>query len=117
MRRRCPKGRLLFPWALSLFFSFAAMGQTAPKVTGTVLTEQGEPLTGVTVTETGTHNAVTTNSKGVFTIAVKQVPVQLTISYIGYQTRNVSGTKDFNVVLAANKASMSDVVVTGYQSQ
>lgn len=93
------------------------MGQTAPKVTGTVLTEQGEPLTGVTVTETGTHNAVTTNSKGVFTIAVKQVPVQLTISYIGYQTRNVSGTKDFNVVLAANKASMSDVVVTGYQSQ
>src|SRR6202012_2934321 len=99
MRRRCPTGILLFPWAFSLFFSFAAMGQTAPKITGIVRTEQGELLQGVTVLETGTHNAVTTNSRGVFSITVKKVPTRLTVSFVGYQAQSMEAKGDMNIVL------------------
>jgi TonB-linked SusC/RagA family outer membrane protein len=87
------------------------------KVTGTVRTESGEALMGVTVMETGTHNVVTTNSKGVFTIGVGHVPATLTISYVGYQTREVKSSGDMNIILIAGKSNMSDVVVVGYQSQ
>lgn len=87
------------------------------KVTGTVRTEQGEALTGVTITETGTHNVTTTNGKGFFSINVGHTPANLTITYVGYQTREVKGSGDLNITLIAGKSSMSDVVVVGYQTQ
>ncbi|TDW96050.1 SusC/RagA family TonB-linked outer membrane protein [Dinghuibacter silviterrae] len=93
------------------------LAQQPSAVTGTVRTDAGDALQGVTVTETGTRNAVTTNSKGVFTITVGHLPASLTITYVGYQTRVVKGSGDLNIIMTASKSSMSDVVVVGYQSQ
>ena len=85
------------------------------KVTGKITNESGEGLSGVSVTLKGTSNGTTTDNDGNFTITVPQDGI-LVISYIGYQSQqvSVSNASVHNVkLLAANKV-MDEVVVIGY---
>lgn len=54
---------------------------------GTVTDAQNNPLPGATITETGTKNSVQTNKDGTFQLKTSQPKGKLTISYLGYQTK------------------------------
>lgn len=80
-------------------------------VHGSVKDIDGLFLSGTTITEKGTRNAVIADQNGSFIITVKN-GATLTISFVGYESQDmiVNGT-DMNVVLTRN-ATLSEVVVT-----
>src|SRR5688572_30021055 len=119
-------------WLLiTLAFQISAFGQdNTGTVTGTVISENGSMLPGVTVAASNvndrseTYNAIT-NEKGVFVLNRLKVGslYNFTISYIGYETAMVnrfSVKEKSNSILV--KLNLSDqpldqVVVIGYGTQ
>ncbi len=92
------------------------LSEVALPITGKLVDEKGDPLAGVSVTEKGTTNGVTTNGEGVFTINVKNENAVLVVSMVGYQQKEVL-IKDGNyavIQLLPSNQSMEDVVVIGY---
>lgn len=105
---------------LVLFTGLQQAKAQATFVKGVVLSEQREPLSGVTITETGTNNALSSDVKGRFTISVKKMPVSLTFSFQGYiaQTINVrQAGESLEVMLETETKRLEDVVVIGYGVQ
>ena len=87
------------------------MAQGVP-ISGTVLSEDGTPLPGVTVTLVGTDRATVTDTKGAFTIAAKEGAL-LEFSYVGYSKQRVKGAAGMQVRLSlGDNGQMQDVVVT-----
>ncbi|ANH83051.1 hypothetical protein A8C56_20530 [Niabella ginsenosidivorans] len=89
-------------------------------VKGVVVSEQQEPLIGVTVTESGATNGVTTNANGQFSIILKKIPADLVFSSSGFTTKTItvnSQEKELEVVLTADSKQLDDVVVIGYGTQ
>jgi TonB-linked SusC/RagA family outer membrane protein len=86
------------------------------KVKGKVVDEAGLPLPGVTVTEKGTKNTVMTDPNGEFIIDVNNNSAILVISYIGYQSKEVSATSASaaSIALVASQENLNEVVVTAY---
>src|ERR1700743_1416363 len=81
-------------------------------ITGTVLSDDGTPLTGVTVAVSGTKRAAVTNDKGEFTIRTKEGSTLL-FTYIGYTGQKVKATTGMVIRLSAGGSSeMGGVVVT-----
>ena len=91
--------------------------QSSVTVKGTVTSQTGEPLIGVSVLVKGSSKGVNTAPDGSFQI---QVPANSTIllSYVGYISKEVKvGTTDANhlsIELLANKNAMDQIVVVGY---
>ncbi len=85
-------------------------------VKGLVTDPTGEPLIGASVVEKGTQNAVTTNIDGDFAITVKN-GATLTISYIGYKTKEVAAAPSLTIILEEDKELLDEVVVVGYGVQ
>lgn len=77
-----------------------------------------DPLIGVTVLENGTNNGTITGIDGDFSISVKPNAV-LKVSYIGYETQEVSlnGKTSVDVFLGEDSKVLDEVVVVGYGSQ
>jgi len=90
----------------------------ARRITGTVKDAKGNPLIGVTVKIKGTQNGTTTDVRGRFSIEVPD-HATLEISYVGYDTKNVSytGQSELNIVLYPGVAQLNDIVVVGYGVQ
>ncbi|MES1250194.1 MAG: carboxypeptidase-like regulatory domain-containing protein, partial [Chitinophaga rupis] len=88
-------------------------------VHGTILNSRGQPLSGVSVLEKGTHNGVNTHEKGEFFITVKDNNAVLVISSIGYlaQEYKVSGDAPVSISLVEDFSKLNDVVVVGYGTQ
>src|SRR5436190_9711557 len=81
-------------------------------ISGTVLSDDGVPLAGVTVTVTGTTRATVTDSKGKFTINAN-AGATLEFSYIGYSTQTIAASTGMEVRLSKGESvQMADVVVT-----
>lgn len=84
-------------------------------VTGTVLDEKGEPVTGATVVLKNTSTGVSTNADGNFSINVEGVskPV-LKISFIGCKPREVKATPGtpMTIKLEGSGVNLDEVVVT-----
>ncbi|HEY3369523.1 MAG TPA: TonB-dependent receptor [Prolixibacteraceae bacterium] len=93
-----------------------AIGQQ-PKVSGTVVDQNSQPLFGVTVAEKGTTNGTITDADGKFTLSVAEGRT-LSFSMIGFTTQEiiVSGTAPIHVVLAEKLVSIEEVVIVGYGS-
>ena len=88
---------------------------TVKPITGTVKDEEGNPLTSVSVTVSGTKTGTTTDRNGKFTInAARAATIQ--ISLINYKTVALYvGNKDnYDIVLAKNIRQLDNVVVVGY---
>jgi TonB-linked SusC/RagA family outer membrane protein len=85
------------------------------KVTGKVTGENGEPLSGVSVSVKGTAVGTTTDNTGSFTLTVPEKGT-LVISYIGYQSQEVKVNSQpvIAVKLVASNKVMDEVVVIGY---
>ncbi len=87
------------------------------QVSGTVTDPDGKPVAGASVIVDGTSNGTTTSSGGKFVIAAPE-DATLTISFIGYQPRQVAvaGKTVLDITLAEDSQSIDDVVVVGYGS-
>ncbi|MDU0371067.1 TonB-dependent receptor [Hymenobacter endophyticus] len=76
----------------------------------------GEGLPGVTVLVKGTTTGVSTNSDGSFTLNVPAGATTLSVSSVGFITQEVQlgNETSFNIGIAADTKTLSEVVVTGY---
>ena len=85
------------------------------RVTGKVTGENGEALSGATVTVKGTAIGTSTDNNGNFTITAPQNGT-LVISSIGFEPQQVAINNQsvINVKLAASKRALDEVVVIGY---
>ena len=109
--------RLLSIMLSMLLISSIALAQQKITVTGTVLDVQGLPLTGATVMEKGTNNAVVADFDGRFTITVSSPDAVLQFAFIGFRriekpasTVNVSSP----VIMEEDNLFLDEVVVIGY---
>ncbi len=130
MNQNCTKWRKpVGVVALSLSMAFAVGTIGAPQmqaaqapvavaapvqtVSGTVLSNENEPLIGVTVTEKGTNNVAVTDTNGHYSIKVANGST-LVFAYVGFTTQDVKvNGSTLNVVLQEN-TTLSEVVVIGY---
>jgi len=81
-------------------------------ITGKVMAADGSPIAGVSVTVKGFKRGTSTNANGVFTIDAKKGDI-LILSYIGYQTREVTVSDDnLQITLQAGNQQLNEVVVT-----
>lgn len=88
-------------------------------VSGQVLDESNAPLPGVNIVVKGTTSGTTTDSDGRFNLSIPGGNTVLVFSFIGYVTQEVSvGNQSvLNVSMAADVATLSEVVVVGYGEQ
>lgn len=93
--------------------SLAAFGQ-ARKITGTVTDSTATPLPGVSISVKGAKASAVTDASGVFKITVSSSKDVLTISSLGFETKEVTvGSSDvITVSLKSATAGLNDVVVT-----
>ncbi len=89
------------------------------QIKGRVLTPDQEPLVGATVQVPGTQNATLTSTDGSFQLTLSSGSKILRISYIGYETQEVTLTSQTNltVQLQPDSKVLNDVVITGYSTQ
>lgn len=88
-------------------------------VSGTVSSEDDEPMPGVNVLEKGTTNGTTTDAEGKYSLSVRDGEAVLVFSFIGYVTQEVAlnGRSGINITLAQDVRSLEEVVVVGYGEQ
>lgn len=101
-----------------LLIAGSATGATAQQrqVTGTVTGADQAPVSGATVTITGTRRGVQTDAGGRFTIAVPAGDASLTVSRLGFSSRVVAvpaGQSNVDVRLQSDILNLEALVVTG----
>lgn len=91
----------------------------AINVEGEVVDDEGEPLIGVNVQVKGTTQGTATDFDGRFTLENIDEDAVLIISYIGYQTQEISveGRSDLQIVMTSDSQLLDEVVVVGYGTQ
>lgn len=85
-------------------------------ITGQVLDEEGNPLTGVSVIVKGSKNGTTTDLEGNYTLEVADKDKVLVFTYVGMKQQEVmiNNRTAIHVIMVADVESIEDVVVTGY---
>lgn len=85
-------------------------------VTGTVKSDTGFPLEGVTVVVKGTPTGTQTDAQGVYTLTLPEGGDVLVFSSTGYATQEVSVNQrsSIDVILTADIQDLDEVVVIGY---
>lgn len=96
-----------------------AQPEQKSKVTGVVLDAHGEPIIGANVVEKGTTNGTITDLDGHYSLEVSSSRSILHISYIGYNTQDVSvaGKSELTTSLLEDSQTLEEVVVVGYGVQ
>ena len=117
--------KIKFLIAMMIFTVSSAMAQlTTSSMAGKVVAN-GEELIGAVVeavhTPSGTRYTAVSNEKGMFTINGMRVggPYEVTVKYIGYETKKVAGvtlelgeTYNLNASMSEDAVQLADVVVT-----
>lgn len=108
--------RLTACLVLTLAFCAAAYAQSAKVVSGTVKDQNGDPLIGVNVLESGTTNGTMTDPDGQYTIKLTTSSPELVFSSIGYKTETIrTGNRStINLTMQDDEAFIEEVVVIGY---
>ena len=86
-------------------------------ISGTVKDENGRPLAGASVKLKGSDRGTSTDANGSFTLRVPNGGGTLVISYVGYQTLEVSASGTINVRLQLDESKIENAVVIGYGTQ
>lgn len=102
---------------ISSILSLPAFAQK--QVTGTVVDKQKLPLPGATVKIKGTTTAVASDMNGKFTISVPGDNAVLTVSSIGFTSKDVpvGAQSNITVTLLEESRGLNTVVVVGYGAQ
>lgn len=103
------------PFSLIMFVLFSMitnnlMAQGVP-ISGTVFSDDGTPLAGVSVTVSGTKRSTVTDDKGKFTINANG-NATLEFSYVGFANQKIKAAAAMQIRLARSAAELDDVVVT-----
>lgn len=110
--------KLLFIIASLLLITLQGMAQNR-LIQDKVLSEDGTPLPGATVTAVKANKSVITDAEGRFSVPVADNDT-LRVSYVGYQMASVAIKQDQPleaIVLKASVGSLNELVVTGYQKE
>lgn len=109
---------LVFFTMLLALFSFRSFGQENVTVKGQVLSEDGEPLPGVTLLVRGTSTGTVTDLNGQFILNADEDDV-LICSFIGFQTIEIpiEGRTTIDVKMSQDLQQLDEVVVVGYGTQ
>ncbi|TAE50655.1 MAG: SusC/RagA family TonB-linked outer membrane protein [Bacteroidetes bacterium] len=101
---------------LAVFAFGSTFAQT--RVSGKVVTSEGEPLAGATVQVKGTTTGAFTDDAGQYSVNAASDAV-LVFSYVGYEKLEeaVNGRTTINVTLSESGTTLDEVVVTGYGTQ
>ncbi|MFS4455949.1 SusC/RagA family TonB-linked outer membrane protein [Maribacter sp. 2304DJ31-5] len=85
-------------------------------ITGTIKDNQGQPLPGASIIEKETKNGTQTDFDGNYSITVSGENAVLSISYIGFVTKEVmvNGQSTIDITLEEDTAKLDEVVVLGY---
>ena len=104
-------------WGMLSMTAVYAQQQTKT-LAGTVVDARGEIITGASVSEKGTTNAVMTDVDGKFSITVQE-GATLNISFLGYKTQSyvVGAANTAQIVLQEDSKELDEVVVVGYGMQ
>ncbi len=88
-------------------------------IDATVIDQSGEPLIGVNIQVKGTNKGTSTDIDGTFTLEDIDENAILVISYIGYQTQEVSvaGRSHLTITMLPDSQLLDEVVVVGYGIQ
>jgi len=114
--------RNVIRWAKSmlmllLVFAGASVFGQSRNIRGAV-TDQltDESLPGASVVIKGTAQGVSTDFDGKFSLSVESTAKILVVSFVGYETLEVSigASNDLNIKLVPTKTSLQEVVVVGY---
>lgn len=123
--------RLVYPMAFLCLFSLpvgaiesssAFNGIEQSKgivVKGTVVDEEKLPVIGANIMVKGTNLGTITDMDGNFTLTVPYEDAVLTVSFIGYTTKDIplKGQRQVSVTLVEDSKTLQEVVVIGYGSQ
>ncbi len=114
----CVFKQILFVSLLSVSVTVTS-AQNKVHIRGLVTDEKNSPLANCSVIVKGDPSGVSTDSKGAFTIDVPDIKSVLVVSYIGYQTQEISVEKEKEptIKLMPSSAALNDVVVVGYGTQ
>ncbi len=108
--------KLCLPALLYLFWAAGLQSAVAQKrtVTGTVTSDDGEKLPGVSVVLKGTQKGSATNADGRYSIEVSTADARLIFSFVGYKPVEVpvGNRSSMDVSLELETASLKEVVVT-----
>ena len=98
---------------------FYYIPQQGNKVSGKITDDKGAALANVSVVIKGTTQGTTTNATGDFTLTVPNNKAVLVISYVGFQTKEITvgSQSQINVSMSTDAGQLSDVVVVGYGTQ
>ncbi|MCB0840095.1 MAG: TonB-dependent receptor plug domain-containing protein, partial [Bacteroidetes bacterium] len=108
--------RLTFTLGAIVFLAFGALGQKS-SISGVVISEQGDPLVGVTVSVKNATTGTFTNERGYYSLSVAPGDV-LVFSHVSYkaQEHEVGDRTVLDIILREEIKSLQEVVVTGYSS-
>ena len=101
---------------LAMLFAFllltfgGAFAQT--QVSGIVVSQDGEPIIGVSVLVVGTNEGTVTGSDGRFSLTVPAGKSQLRFTYVGMETLEVSARPNMRIVLRDGDTNLDEIVVT-----
>lgn len=113
---------LTFMFCLTLLAQSPVASANTPSVfEGIVVDDNGEPLIGVGLLITGTQNGTFTDIDGRFVFEKPNFPLNLTVSYIGFDDKNITLTgqeaQPYTIELSNSQAALDEVVVVGYGTQ
>ena len=102
---------------LCSLLALPAMAQV--KVTGTVVDENSEPVSFATVKIKNAQSGTTTDINGKFSLTVPDGRNTLQVSYVGYETYEVtvSGQRDLEIKLSPASDMLKEVVVVAFGTQ
>jgi TonB-linked SusC/RagA family outer membrane protein len=85
-------------------------------VKGRMTNDKNEPLEGVSITEKGSSNGTSSNSRGEFTLIVTSESAVLLFSYIGYENLEMplNSRAELAVTMKISANDLTDVVVVAY---
>ena len=115
-----PRGKAL--GLLIVFFALLSysshLSAQSTMITGTIVSDDGETLPGVTVRVKDSNKGTITNAEGYFSLEVDPDDV-LIMSFVGFKTQviPVNGRTQFNVTMEIDITELSEVVVIGYGTQ
>mmetsp|Transcript_12207 Transcript_12207/g.14194 ORF Transcript_12207/g.14194 Transcript_12207/m.14194 type:complete len:844 (-) Transcript_12207:1123-3654(-) len=99
---------------VALFFITATvLGQT--KISGTVVDETNQPLPGASIVVKGTTNGTSTDFDGKFTLQAKSNSGVVTVSFIGYKSKEVtfsSSKNNLGSIQLEQDSSLDEIVLT-----
>ena len=119
MKKLFSQSSRLLAFTLCFCISLWAFAQNV-NVSGTVIDENGDPMTGATVAVKQYPSiAMATNLDGEFSLSVPTLDIDLIVSFIGYTpvTVAVNGRSVVNIKMSPDETLLDEVVVVGYGIQ